>query len=235
MPRKQLPQTALPVSVTLWLASIKAGRVVGPAGWVVAGWVAAARSGGGLRPIPYSIQAEPTPTADATKATPANNAANPAICLGVMSRTGSHRCLWAGVQKPQQGPLSQGQKLAVTAGVALATAASDERTVLVKPKAPASDATAASAKLSSIVRKMLRPPFDVSQPHVSHITKSSLQGVLLRNRTIVSSRGKSPRAKRVVLRLAPRGRRLRQSNPFAGVLTPQERQTIFELSESIPA
>ncbi len=117
-----------------------------------------------------------------------------------MSRTGSHLCLWAGVQKPQQGPPSpQGQKLAVTAGVALAIAAPDERTVLVNPKAPASDATAASARPSSSVRKMLRPPWGVSQPHVSHIIKSSFQGVLMRNRTIVSSRGKSPRAKRVVL------------------------------------
>lgn len=31
------------------------------------------------------------------------------------------------------------------------------------------------------------------------------------------------------------GRRLRQSNPFAGVLTPQERLGIFEQYESVPA
>jgi hypothetical protein len=31
---------------------------------------------------------------------------------------------------------------------------------------------------------------------------------------------------------SPRGRRLRQSSPFAGVLTPQERQAIFDEYES---
>ena len=34
---------------------------------------------------------------------------------------------------------------------------------------------------------------------------------------------------------SPRGCRLRQSNPFAGVLTPRERKAIFDYYESIPA
>ena len=34
---------------------------------------------------------------------------------------------------------------------------------------------------------------------------------------------------------SPRGRRLRQSNPFAGVLTPQQRKAVFDFYESIPA
>ena len=33
----------------------------------------------------------------------------------------------------------------------------------------------------------------------------------------------------------PRGRRLRQSSPFPGVLTPRERQAIFDRYESIAA
>ena len=102
---------------------------------------------------------------------------------------------------PQHDPPSpQGQKPDVSAGAALAIAASDERTALVNPKAPASDAIAARARPSSSVRKRLRPPWGVSHPHVSHITRNSVHGTLLRNRTIVSSHGKSARAKRVVLR-----------------------------------
>ncbi len=89
--------------------------------------------------------------------------------------TSSHLCLWTGVQKPQQGaPSPQGQKPAFAADTGAATASFADSAIVVKPKAPPSDPTAARASPSTKVRTRFRFPLGISQPHESHISEKLL-------------------------------------------------------------